>query len=54
MNSAWLLELSDGEEMVVENRAATFLSSDPRERTLETRRQAVQAFEDATDVEAGQ
>jgi hypothetical protein len=55
MNNAWLLELSDGEEMVVEKGTqSSFLSLDPRERALETRRQAIQAFDDAADAEAGQ
>lgn len=33
-------ELSDGEEMVIEGVVARHASDDPRERTLEARRQA--------------
>jgi hypothetical protein len=33
-------ELSDGEEMVVEGVRVKILSDDPRDRTIETRRQA--------------
>ena len=37
-------ELSDGEEMVIEGVAPRFASDDPRDRALETRRQAFEQF----------
>jgi len=54
MNSAWLLELSDGEEMVVEKGTTISRSADPRDRALEARRQATQSFDENADTEARQ
>ena len=42
MSETLVRELSDGEELVLEGRPATGLVEDPRERTIEVRRLAVQ------------
>ncbi|MEO8358522.1 MAG: hypothetical protein ABI672_00710 [Vicinamibacteria bacterium] len=55
MSDTVVRELSDGEEMVIEGVSKSslprYMSDDPRDRALETRRQA---FEQASVTESGQ
>ena len=48
MNDGYVRQLADGEELVVETNARRRVNDDPRDRTIEARRQA---FDEPANIE---